>query len=774
MNKPLRYSRIEWRRRAAIIAFAIFAFVSYIVLISLSLYHARERELETVLTQQTSLAKVLVSQADATLKKIDTVLLSVQQKLSETPADLRPAPSVMNQILASHLALIGESQSLRVADAQGRFIYDASGVLHSATISDREYFSHNRDDPNGELVISEPLFARITHNWVVTVSRRINDDRGEFAGLIQAAVRAEFFENFYASLNLGKPYSVTLVDEKLRMLARFPATQEQLGKPIMSPLLRDFIASGASDTQYTTISVVDNVERSYMVRKVGPYPLYLIIGHTKSDQLSAWYQQLGWSIVGIVVLGGVLLGWIVVWLRSYDSALALAGRMTSAYEITLQRMRHLAGHDPLTDLPNRALLEERMAAALAETKGRRADLVLMFIDLDHFKDINDTLGHGVGDKLLVQVAERLRQSLTDQDTISRQGGDEFAVLLRGYASLTRVAEVAQRLIDELDPPFVVNEHELRVTASIGISVYPQDGPDIVTLLKNADTAMYQAKAEGGRGFHFFTEEMNARVLNRVTLDKNLHSALLNQEFILHYQPQVDGASGQITGVEALIRWHHPQQGEISPAQFIPAAEESGIINGIGDWVLNQACLQARRWLDLGMPELTMAVNISAVQLRQPDFVAKVMAALCRHGLPAEYLELEITESALIRDTQRIVRILNELRKQGVRLSVDDFGTGYSSLAYLKNLPFDKIKIDQSFIRGIPEREDDTAITEVIIGIAKSLKMELIAEGVETKEQYDFLLQHHCQQMQGYFFGKPVPAAEIEQRLLQSVEANPGQ
>ncbi|MBN1006540.1 EAL domain-containing protein [Amphritea pacifica] len=774
MNKPLRYSRTEWRRRAAIIAFAVFAFVSYIVLISLSLYHARERELETVLTQQTSLVKVLESQADATLKKIDTVLLSVQQKLTGTPANLRPAPSVMNQILASHLALIGESQSLRVADAQGRFIYDASGVLHSATISDRKYFLRNRADPNGELIISEPLFARITHNWVVTVSRRINDDKGGFAGLIQAAVRAEFFENFYESLNLGKSYSVTLVDGKSRMLARFPAKEDQLGKPIKSPLLRDFMASGANDTQYTTISAVDNVERSYMVRKVGPYPLYLIIGHTKSDQLSAWHQQLVWSIVGIVVLGGVLLGWIIVWLRSYDSALALAGRMTSAYEVTLQRMRHLAGHDPLTDLPNRALLEERMATALADTKGRRADLVLMFIDLDHFKDINDTLGHAVGDKLLVQVAERLRQGLTDQDTISRQGGDEFAVLLRGYANLTQVAETAQRLIEQLDPPFEVNEHELRVTASIGISVYPQDGPDIVTLLKNADTAMYQAKAEGGRAFHFFTEEMNARVLNRVTLDKNLHSALEYQEFVLLYQPQVDGASGQITGVEALIRWHHPQQGDISPAQFIPAAEESGIINGIGDWVLNQACFQTRRWLDLGLPELTMAVNISAVQLRQPDFVDKVMATLCQYGLPAEYLELEITESALIRDTQRIVRILNELRKQGVRLSVDDFGTGYSSLAYLKNLPFDKIKIDQSFIRGIPEREDDAAITEVIIGIAKSLKMELIAEGVETKEQSAFLLQHHCQQMQGFFFGKPMPAAEIEQRLRQSVEACPVQ
>ncbi len=771
MNKPVSYSRSEWRRRVAIIAFAVFAFVSYILLVSLSLVHARDQELATQRAQQRSLVKILESQADATLKKIDTVLLAVQIRLSGIPVNRRPDAAVMNSILTSHLALIGESQSLRVADANGRFIYDATGIIHPETIADREYFLRNRTDPNSELIISEPLFGRITHNWVITASRRINDEKGAFAGLIQAAVRTEFFQDFYQSLNLGPSYTVALVDQQSRMLARYPGKQLQLGKPVNSRSLHELIASGASQGQYTTVSAVDNVERNYMVRKVGPYPLYQIIGHTKSDQLSAWYQQLIWSIVGIIVLGGVLLGWIIVWLHSYDAALALAGRMTSAYEVTLQRMRHLAGHDSLTNLPNRTLLEERMAASLADTKGRRADLVLMFLDLDHFKDINDTLGHAVGDQLLVQVAERLQQSLSDQDTISRQGGDEFAILLRGYVSLTRVAEAAQRLIDALDPPFLVGEHELQITASIGISVYPQNGPDIVTLLKNADTAMYQAKAEGGRGFHFFTEEMNARVLNRVNLEKNLHKALKRQEFVLLFQPQIDGSSGKIMGVEALIRWHHPQQGQISPAEFIPAAEESGIINGIGDWVLNEACRQLRCWIDLGLPELSMAVNVSAVQLRQADFVDKVMAAITHHGIDAGRLELEITETALIRDTQKIILILNKLRNIGVRLSVDDFGTGYSSLAYLKNLPFDKIKIDQSFIRGIPERDDDVAITQVIIGIAKSLKMELIAEGVETQAQSTFLMQHDCVQMQGYFFGRPMPAEAIEQRLHESAAEN---
>jgi diguanylate cyclase (GGDEF)-like protein len=613
-------------------------------------------------------------------------------------------------------------------------------------------------------VISEPLFARITHNWVVTVSRRISDESGNFAGLIQAAVRAEFFEKFYASLKLGSIHSVTLIDDKARLLARFPSKQEKLGKPIDSSDLLDYLVSGVREISFTNQSPIDGIERYYMVRKVGQYPLYVVVGHTIADQLADWYRQLIWSVVGMLVLGMVLTGWIVVWLRSYDSALDLAKRMTAAYEVTLQRIRHLAEHDPLTDLPNRSLLEEHMALALAETKGRRADLVLMFLDLDHFKDINDTLGHVVGDKLLVQVAERLQTVLLDQDTISRQGGDEFAILLRDYPSLTNVAEVAQSLIDTLEPAFLVDEHELLISVSIGVSVYPKDGSDIMTLLKNADTAMYHAKAEGGRTYHFFSDEMNARVLNRVAMDKDLRIALAKNEFELHYQPQVDGASGSMIGVEALIRWRHPKRDEIAPGEFIPAAEESGIINKIGDWVISEACKQARHWIDIGLADMFIAINISAVQLRQPDLVSKVVKMLSQHGVPANNLELEITESALIRDTQRIISILNDLRKHGVRLSVDDFGTGYSSLGYLKHLPFDKIKIDQSFIRGLPDSKDDAAITQAIIGISSSLNMELIAEGVETKAQYEYLVFHGCQQMQGYYFARPMPACDIENLL----------
>jgi diguanylate cyclase (GGDEF)-like protein len=766
------HSRTEWRRRAAIIAFGVLAFVSYSGLVAFNLFHARARELVTAHERQASLAKVLDSHAQATLQKIDAALLSVQLQLSGKPESLRPEPARMNAILASHLALIDESQSLRVADASGHFIYDASGTLHPATIADRDYFRLSRVNPHGQLVISEPLFARITHNWVVTVSRRFDDENGNFAGLVQAAVRAEYFEHFYASLGLGPTHSVTLIDQKLRMLARYPAQTAHMGKPIDSALLRAFVASGDVENSYIARSAVDGIERHFVVHKIGRYPLYVILGHSTRGELAEWYRQLYWSIAGVFVLGAVLIGWIVVWLRSYDAALALARRMTSAYEATMQRIRYLAEHDPLTDLPNRALLEARMASTLAETIGRRADLALMFLDLDRFKDVNDTLGHAVGDKLLIQVSDRLRANLRAQDTVSRQGGDEFAILLHGYSSLTRVAEVAQALIDAMAPPFQVDKHELLISASIGISVYPQHGSDIVTLLKNADTAMYEAKAAGGGAFRFFSAQMNALVLKRVEMDMNLRHALANQEFVLHYQPQVEGGSGRILGVEALIRWHHPRQGDIPPTQFIPIAEESGLINNLGDWVLREACRQSRQWMDSGLPELTMAINISAVQLRQPDFIEKVVDVLDHYGLPPHRIELEITESALIRDTQRIVGVLHALQENGLRLSVDDFGTGYSSLGYLKHLPFDKIKIDQSFVRGLPQSEDDAAITQAIIGIASSLKMELIAEGVETEAQRDFLLGHACQHMQGYYFGKPMPAADIE-RMLRNGKAAEG-
>lgn len=443
----------------------------------------------------------------------------------------------------------------------------------------------------------------------------------------------------------------------------------------------------------------------------------------------------------------------------------LAGVAGVARDITQlhvdqERIRYLAEHDILTDLPNRAMLGDRMAVALADAMGTRAPLAVLFLDLDHFKFVNDTLGHEVGDQLLQLVSQRMRANLDGRDTISRQGGDEFAVLMQGFKHLVRVANVAQRLIDAIKTPFVVDGHELLVGVSIGISTYPHDGADISTLLKNADTAMYQAKAAGGNVYRFFTQEMNIRISERVALENNLRRAILGHEFRLYYQPQVDGASGKLIGLEALIRWPHPELGDIPPARFIPVAEESNLINTIGGWVLREACRQSRAWMDQGYPPVVMAVNLSAVQLRQSDLAEQVLSALSDTGLDPQWLELEITESAFIRDTDRIIEMLHKLNAIGIKLSVDDFGTGYSSLGYLKRLPFNRIKIDQSFVRELPRNEDDAAIIRAIVGIANSLKKEVIAEGVEQPEQRDFLLQNGCRLMQGFHFGRPMAAEQL--------------
>jgi diguanylate cyclase (GGDEF)-like protein/PAS domain S-box-containing protein len=868
--------RLERRRRGIIIGLGVAALAIYVGLGLVSLKHTYDREIEFARRSQDNLAKALVDHARSSIEKIDNVLLTSQLRLDTSLTGEKHDTATINATLARYLALIRESQSLRIADREGRFIYDASGEISDATIADRNYFQRNKAQSDGKLVISEPLFARITQNWVITLSRRLNDSNGEFAGLVQAAVRTDHFQKFYASLNLGPAQSITLIDSQLRLVARYPETPEMIGKTAASAAMRSLVTREQSEGMYIAHSSADGIERLYAARKIGDYPLYIVVGQATASYLDNWYRQVFWIGLSAGILALVLVGWMSVWLRTYNQARRLALGMTQAYETTVRRtsalldslpdpawltdreqrliavneafsrlcerptedmlgqpvtavcppsmaaileqldrmaldslcqqrqesehqltggrlrhfecistpvldeqhnlaglagvarditqihedqarIRHLAEHDMLTDLPNRALLGNRMSVALADALGEQVQIALIFLDLDQFKNINDTLGHDVGDQLLLQVARRIRENLDERDTISRQGGDEFAVLIQDFGNLARLAFIAQRLIDAINRPFLIGGHELRVGASTGISVYPQDGSDIGTLLKNADTAMYQAKGAGGNAFRFFTPEMNARISERVALENNLRRAIQNHEFRLHYQPQVDGRSGQLIGMEALIRWQHPEKGEIPPIRFIPVAEESNLINLIGEWVLREACRQNAEWIKCGHPPIVVAVNISAMQLRQPNLPEQVAGILGETGLDPCWLELEITESAFIGDTERIIETLALLKTLGIKLSVDDFGTGYSSLGYLKRLPFDRIKIDQSFVRDLPHNEDDIAITRAIIGIANSLRKEVIAEGVEQPEQRDFLLAQGCELMQGYHFGRPIPA-----------------
>jgi diguanylate cyclase (GGDEF)-like protein/PAS domain S-box-containing protein len=439
-----------------------------------------------------------------------------------------------------------------------------------------------------------------------------------------------------------------------------------------------------------------------------------------------------------------------------------AGVVQDVTERTLQeaRIEHLAYHDALTGLPNRALLAERLERALAHAQRHAQQVAVLFIDLDRFKLVNDSLGHDVGDRLLQEIARRLRGVLRDADTVARVGGDEFQVIVTNAGSSVDAAAIAEKLMHVLGEPFVLEGQELHVTASIGVSLFPRDGASGELLLKYADTALYEAKGEGRNAYRFFSPEMNAQAHGRLRLENDLRRAVERGELELHYQPQLDLGSGEVCAVEALVRWRHPLRGLVLPNAFIPMAEETGLVLGIGDWVLHEACRQVASWQREGLSDLRVAVNISARQLQRPGLDASVRQALADSGLSPHCLELEITESSVMHDPQHAQSVLQSLRDLGVQLSIDDFGTGYSSLAYLKRLPLDRLKIDRSFIGGIPADSDDATIVETIIVMTHKLGLRVIAEGVETLEQRLQLVRQGCDEMQGFLLAHPVPAGEL--------------
>ncbi len=432
-------------------------------------------------------------------------------------------------------------------------------------------------------------------------------------------------------------------------------------------------------------------------------------------------------------------------------------RDVSAARATASMIAHSAQHDVLTGLPNRLLLIDRIDQAIILAKASSMQVAVLFLDLDGFKYINDSLGHSIGDKLLQSIAARLVNCVRNTDTVSRQGGDEFVVLLSEVKQPHAAAAIAAKILKEIAKPHSIDRHELHVTASIGVSAYPEDGMNAETLIKNADTAMYQAKENGRQGFRFFTPAMNTRAVERQSIEASLRRALERDEFLLHYQPKICLRTGAIVGAEALVRWMHPVRGMVPPAQFIPIAEDCGLILPIGKWVLGRACEQARAWVDAGYPAIGIAVNVSGAELKEESFLQDLFAILERTHLDPGLLELELTESVLMRRVDSTVAILRTLRERGVQIAVDDFGTGYSSLSYLRIFPLDVLKIDQSFVRQIAINGSDAAIVTAVISMARNLNLRVIAEGVETQEELDFLRAHQCDQAQGYFFSHPIPA-----------------
>lgn len=424
-----------------------------------------------------------------------------------------------------------------------------------------------------------------------------------------------------------------------------------------------------------------------------------------------------------------------------------------------EHILHMAYHDPLTNLPNRLLFHDRLQQALSFAHRHPRIIAIMFIDLDRFKIINDTLGHNIGDILLQSVASRLKDAVRQNDTVSRLGGDEFIILLSEIEKVQDAALVAQKILHLLSTSFVVHGHELNITASIGISIYPDDGNDVQTLMKKADTAMYHAKEQGKNAYQFYKENMNTMLFERILLENNLHRAIERNEFLLYYQPKIDTTSWKICGVEVLLRWQHSEMGLVGPSRFIPIAEETNLIIPIGEWVLRAACTQCMLWNKEGLPLLSVAVNLSGRQLKHQNLLETIRKILEETGFNPEYLELELTESVIMHQAEKITETLHKLKAMGIKISIDDFGTGYSSLSYLKRFPIDKLKIDQSFVRDVTTDADDSAIVTAIIAIAQSLKLKIVAEGVETADQLAFLKSMQCDEVQGFYFSRPLSTDE---------------
>jgi diguanylate cyclase (GGDEF)-like protein len=612
-----------------------------------------------------------------------------------------------------------------------------------------------RDD--AVYAIGRPEYGQVLHQWRFPFRYTVRDEAGQVLFVIQAAIPLERGMPFLRNISLPPHSLLGIVREDGFQQVRWPVDDpgKVYGKRLNGPLIKAIkeqrgiekgFFTGHSPWMYT------DQERLGAFTRISPLPMYAYVSIPYAEIWAKWWRHnspvLGVFVV-FVCLFGVIAFWVTVHERHHSEELLSQAR-----------------RDPLTGLPNRAGAEELLERQLALSRESRTSFTIMFFDLDRFKDINDSLGHSVGDQLLAAVGKRAKAVLRQADVLARLGGDEFLVILPG-STHEAGARTAERLIEAFDAPFVVAQQRLKMSCSLGIAIYPDHGTDRETLLKHADAAMYEAKRQGRSTFARYEEGLGDRLRQRLTLESRLRDALLNNELRLHYQPIMDLSSGQITGAEALLRWTDADGVAHPPAEFIPLAEESGLILSLGEWVLKAACAQAKHWLDSGF-DLSVAVNLSTRQFQDPDLQGKVRSALEDCGLPAAQLKLEITESAAMLDPESSIAVLGTLKTLGVGIAIDDFGTGYSSLSYLKRIPADTIKIDKSFVDGVCDESEDQAIVRSILALANALDKQTIAEGVETMEQKLALQRAGCDCAQGYFFGRPVPAEEFR-KLLASAD-----
>ncbi len=732
-------------------------------------YAARERILidRTAAALTAELAGTYEAQVVRALREIDTTLKLVRYSLGDGPAQKLLEDLRAGDLLPPALLFV-----ITVTDVNGTVV---AGTHQSApeNVAAREYFQQAQEADG--LIIGKPRPDQGSGEWWLTFSRRLEISERQFSGIVTVSVHAGYFVSGYEPETFGKQGVLGLVGTDGVFRVRRTGDRISAGARVNYNELVPRTTRG--DVQASvTVNSWDGLRRYTVVRKLYEFPLAIVVGLAEAEQLAS-AARLERTYMWRAGLASLLLIAVVALLARLSWQLQKARtRVMEERTAHSQRVEYLAYHDNLTALPNRALFSQLLSQGMQHARRYEKQLALLFLDLDHFKAVNDSLGHDAGDELLQEVARRLKKSVRESDVVARLGGDEFVILLLEVNDGAQVISVADKILAAISSPFTLTGHDFRVTVSIGVALYPVAGEDEQTLMKNADAAMYHAKEKGKNTFHFYGKDVNTDSLERFAPASDLRNALKNQELLLFYQSKKDLNTGRIAGIEALLRWQHPDLGLIMPRQFIPPAEENGLIIPIGRWVINTACRQNVKWQSEGFPKVPMAVNLSERQFFDKGLLPDITRALQETGMAPGLLELEISETMIRRDMNRTSMIFQELKRVGVRLTIDNFGTGYSSLAKWQGLPLDILKINGSFIRNMDRGDEATGLTEALIALGKRLGLTVVVEGVESEEQVAFLRSHFCDQVQGIYINRPMPADDfftaVRERLQNAEDGGP--
>lgn len=704
---------------------------------------ARESSARSASASSMELADTYEAQVVRNLREIDQTLKIVRYAYGREDASAPLVALKANALLPSDLLF-----QITVADNEGRVVASNRPIVVQS-IADQPYFyTHQINDA---LWVGRSLRQQRAPGHSLQFSRRLNEKDGRFAGAVVISVDPAYFVSGYDAARLGKRGVLGILGSDGFFRIR------RSGDIIHTDQMADYAALinkfGEDRSARLLHNSWDNERRYTSVRELFSFPLAVVVGLSAEEQMADVEAKIvgyWWWAAG---LSAVLLFITVI-----------LARMSAQLANKDKRIRHLAFHDPLTGMPNRQLLLDRLQQHLMLAGRKKVKIGVMFVDLDRFKAVNDSYGHDIGDGLLKELADRLTGTLRHSDTVARIGGDEFVVILTEIQEASTYATIAQKMIDKLTQPALINKHELQVSVSVGISCFPEDGLDAALLIKQADTAMYAAKGAGGGTYRFFQARMTDAAVRHLELEVALRHAVGHGELELFYQPKISFANNQICGVEALVRWNRPGYGLVTPNDFIPMAEETGIIFALGNWVLEAACKQALDWKSRGFADIKIAVNISGKQMHRGDLVERIVELTSRYGISPSRLEVELTESVIMSDPDRVSTTLTKLRELGVTIAIDDFGTGYSSLAYLHRLPVDVIKIDRAFVMKLGDGNADDEIVKVIVALGSALKLIVVAEGVETEAQAVFLKENGSTSAQGYLYSKPRRAREIEDLL----------